>query len=600
MTAAQATPPSTPLELELREVLANGVQPALDLSLPELEALGKPLVAQGSDAPNYLEAALAVGLNRMGDTPFRRSAECLFGLREDTQTAKLGARQAAAAAEIPISARHFRRPGSYQDRVITALARAMTDSHVSVSTSAGTHRLEQQVTVREAIEADRKFVVSLMDSALRPYYGGDHVAHAERIFDTHIAGGQDRLGFFSTEQRMFIATLGDTDDASQLGMLHIVGKRQGTFKISPLIVHGNVRGRLHVGSTLLSFAEDYAKQQQARQLYCTVARDNRQALQFFVRNGFVIAGSSASHYKPNITELMLYKLLIYADTVDVFDRPNISVLPMEDHHHPQVRELLLAELPGQFEGIDGAWVDALFNGYSRRHEKDINKKYKLIFVAVDRRDRVLGVAGATPKKGEPIKLMPLLASTRPAFTALATDIPFQLRAYGRKLYAHISAGPDETIALQRLGWRLDAALPAAYHEKHVTQQWSIDLDAEDFMRTMRVKQRFLDHIKAGTKPLEVRVGYDSVKTIDAGERIRFASRDDSQVVIVKEVRQYKTFEEMSKAEDLSLIVPGQSATQVMKTLREIYPPDRERLGVYVLHLTPDPHPSPAGQVPAAR
>jgi ASC-1-like (ASCH) protein len=106
------------------------------------------------------------------------------------------------------------------------------------------------------------------------------------------------------------------------------------------------------------------------------------------------------------------------------------------------------------------------------------------------------------------------------------------------------------------------------------------------LATMRVKQRYLDYIKAGTKPLEVRVGYDSVKTHRAGERIRFASRDDSQVVLVRDVRTYNAVDEMAKVEDLGHIVPGHSRPEVLKTLKAIYPADKERLGVIVLNVEP--------------
>src|ERR1035441_7712614 len=90
----------------------------------------------------------------------------------------------------------------------------------------------EPIIVREAEIKDRDFVVSLMCDALAPYYGGDHRAHAERIFSTHISGGIDRMGHFSQEQKMFIAER----DGKQVGLIHLVGKRQGTYKISPLII----------------------------------------------------------------------------------------------------------------------------------------------------------------------------------------------------------------------------------------------------------------------------------------------------------------------------------------------------------------------------
>ena len=88
------------------------------------------------------------------------------------------------------------------------------------------------VVIREARNEDFKWVESLMQNALEPYYGGDHRAHAKRIFDAHIVGGVDSLGFFSFEQRMFVAEI----NSERVGMIHLVGKRQSTYKISPLIV----------------------------------------------------------------------------------------------------------------------------------------------------------------------------------------------------------------------------------------------------------------------------------------------------------------------------------------------------------------------------
>jgi hypothetical protein len=75
------------------------------------------------------------------------------------------------------------------------------------------------LSIREAVEHDRGFVERLMVDALQPFYGGDHKRHARRIFDTHISGGQDRLGFFSFEQKMFIAVVG----SEPIGMVHLVG-----------------------------------------------------------------------------------------------------------------------------------------------------------------------------------------------------------------------------------------------------------------------------------------------------------------------------------------------------------------------------------------
>jgi ribosomal protein S18 acetylase RimI-like enzyme len=303
------------------------------------------------------------------------------------------------------------------------------------------------VIIREAISTDHDFVVELMDQALDPYYGGDHRAHAERIFSTHIEGGIDKIGHFSIEQRMFIAQIGDV----RAGLIHVVGKRQLNYKISPLIVSPEYRGHSGVGRVLLEYAEIYAQEHLARQIYCTVAEQNIDALNFFKRHGYIVTGRSESHYKQGITELMLFKPIRITRT-DGRDLPNISVVPCEEIHEPQVRKLLIDSLSGDFLGIDDRWVDALFDGYRRRLSRDINLKFKLLFVAVDRQEQVLGVAGATPKKGQPIKIMPLCAKNEPAFLALLTDVPYQLSAYGRKIYAHLSPSPMMVQSLQERGW----------------------------------------------------------------------------------------------------------------------------------------------------
>lgn len=436
------------------------------------------------------------------------------------------------------------------------------------------------INIREAKKEDFYFVTELMHEALEPYYGGDHKAHARRIFSTHISGGKDQIGHFSYEQKMFIITLDDVP----AGMIHIVGKRQGTYKISPIIVVPEYQGKYGLGKILLEFVENYAKNKGARQIYCTVARENNIALQFFIRNGYIIAGQSDSHYKLGITEVMLYKLFLSSNFDEKFDRPNISVHPMADVYEPQVRRLLLNTLPKDFGGIDSKWVDALFNGYKRRNSGDINVKFKLIYVAVDRDNIVLGVAGATPKKGKPIKVMPFVATNLPSFMALLTDVPYRLKPYGHKLYIHITPSVEETIALQRRGWKLDAVLPAGYHKDRVTQQWSFDIIDEDFMRSIRTKKTYLDAIKNGEKTLEIRVSYENIKNIQLGDRIKFCSHADTVVTHVNDIRKYPTFKSMLEYENPSRIIPKKDKSEILKILQDIYQPKLEELGVIVLDI----------------
>ncbi len=440
------------------------------------------------------------------------------------------------------------------------------------------------VLIREAREDDFAWVEDLMQNALEAFYGGNHNAHAKRIFDAHIKGGVDRLGFFSFEQRMFVAEI----DGERAGIVHLVGKRQSTYKISPLIVAPEFQGRHGLGGKLLAHAEAYARGHQARQLYCTVAKQNVAALQFFLRKDFIRAGSSDSHYKVGVTETMLYMPLYGTSKIMSLDQLHVSVLPFDESNEDmkeQVGRLLLEKLQNSFEGITDDWVRALFDGYRRKATSDINTKYKLIYIATDSTGRVIGVAGATPKKGNPIKVMPFIASNVVAFEALLIDIPHQLVPYGHKLYLHINPTADEVISLQRTGWRLDAALPNGYHPNVVTQQWSLNIE-ETTMRTMRIKRRFYDLIQSGEKTLEVRVGYDTINRIRVGERIHLITHTgggfDVKVIVI---RRYHTFAEMLDFEPWEKIVPdSKSKNEVLSLFKQIYHDSKEQLGVVVLEF----------------
>jgi ASC-1-like (ASCH) protein/ribosomal protein S18 acetylase RimI-like enzyme len=454
-------------------------------------------------------------------------------------------------------------------REYPALEKHSYEGRVSVETA------YSEMNIRPAEDRDLATVEALMEQELSPYYGGDHVAHARRIFGAHKAG-TDSVGFFSQEQRMFVLEVNGTFG----GLLHLVSKRQETCKISPLIVAPEFRGRHGVGSKLLEVAEQFALETGARQLYCTVAEENRSALQFFQKHGFTVAGRSKDHYKPGITEVMMYKRLGKANS----DGPNISVVPYSDEYETDMRRLILEEFPRHYPGVDDSFVDRLLAGYRRRDTEDINEKYKIMNIAINRADELLGLSAATPKKGEPIKVVPLLARGAYAFNALLIDIPYQLKRFGRKLYTLTAPTAEEVMAFQERGWVLEGTLPDAYGRGHVIQQWSLNITGEDFMRSMRVKQFYLDLIKSGAKTLEVRVGYDNIKTIQPGEKIKLASRGEEILIRVNDVRKYVTFAEMLEVEPAEKIAPGNSKTELLNVLKEIYPSSREKLGVVVLDI----------------
>lgn len=435
------------------------------------------------------------------------------------------------------------------------------------------------IVVREANANDFEWVADLMVRALTPFYDGDHRAHARRIFDAHIAGDIDRVGQFSSGQHMFIAESGDGQPA---GVIHVVNKKQGTVKISPLIVDTAYRGKMGVGSVLLKHAEDFARSLGSRQVYCTVAAPNKKALGFFLKKGFRVTGTAKDHYKVGIDEHMLYKQLV--DEAG-FDSPNISVVPFDESQADSARALILSQMSDAFNGVDNDWVDALFAGYRRRELGDVNAKFKIIFTA-ECDGKVVGVAGATPKKGRPIKLMPLVASSEAAFEALVVDLQGLLEDYGHKLYVHLVPEPWQVACLQRHGWSLEGVFPGGYAPNSVVQQWGFNFNKEGAsVRKMRIKKPYFDAIMEGRKTLEVRVGYNSIKRLKAGGLLQLETGHTSGVVRIRAIRIYDNFADMLAAEPWRQIVPqARDAEEALHLLRKIYPARKERLGVHVIEI----------------
>ena len=434
------------------------------------------------------------------------------------------------------------------------------------------------VAIRKAKTGDFNFVSYLMTETLGPFYDGDHRSHARRIFTAHINGNVDSVGQFSLLQYIFIAEV----NHHPAGMIHLVVKKQGTVKISPLIVAPEYRGQSGIGGKLLRHAEDFARKHHARQLYCTVAAQNQDTLKFLLRKGFHLAGKAQNHYKPGIDERMLYKPLDQSAAPDLSD---ISIVPFDEKKHAAAaRQLILSRVGSDFNGVDDTWVDALFASYQRCESRDVNAKYKLIFIAEQDR-KVVGLVVATPKKGQPIKILPLVAKSGAVFEVLVANLPRLLAGYGHKLYVHLVPEPWQVACLQRHGWTIEGLFPEGYAPDVTVQQWGLSLQKGDPVRKMRIKRPYYDAIMSGRKTLEVRIGYNSIKRLKEGQLLQLENGYASGVVRIKSIRIYNTFADMLAAESWQQIVPqAKSKEEALRLLHKIYPPHKERLGVHVIEI----------------
>lgn len=105
------------------------------------------------------------------------------------------------------------------------------------------------------------------------------------------------------------------------------------------------------------------------------------------------------------------------------------------------------------------------------------------------------------------------------------------------------------------------------------------------VRTMSIYRKYLDLIASGAKTVEVRVAYPNNRKLTAGELLTFVSGDVSCTTRITKINEYKTFEAMLDVEDTQAVA-GEPETRedLVTACRQIYPPEKEALGVLAIHI----------------
>ncbi|MFF7559349.1 NUDIX domain-containing protein [Streptomyces pseudovenezuelae] len=101
---------------------------------------------------------------------------------------------------------------------------------------------------------------------------------------------------------------------------------------------------------------------------------------------------------------------------------------------------------------------------------------------------------------------------------------------------------------------------------------------------MRLLPRYYRQVEAGRKTIEVRVATPRKRDIAAGETVVLHDRDTGREldVVVRRITSYPSFEDLLDTEDPARIDPDGTPGELLSTLRSIYPPAKEALGVLAL------------------
>jgi ASC-1-like (ASCH) protein len=122
-----------------------------------------------------------------------------------------------------------------------------------------------------------------------------------------------------------------------------------------------------------------------------------------------------------------------------------------------------------------------------------------------------------------------------------------------------------------------------------------DLATRPRAHEMGIYKRYFDLIAAGRKTTEIRVNDSSRRKITEGSLIRFKCRDEEVLTRVTSVARYDSFEEMFDHEDVASVNPTATRAEQLANIRQIYPPEREALGVVAIGIELVDPPSGAEQ-----
>ncbi len=103
------------------------------------------------------------------------------------------------------------------------------------------------------------------------------------------------------------------------------------------------------------------------------------------------------------------------------------------------------------------------------------------------------------------------------------------------------------------------------------------------IKTLWIREPYVTQILTGRKTIEVRVNYPNIQRLQPGDRLRLNNR---HLAIIRRIGSYANFEELLAQEKASAIAPDLSPAELLAALRDIYPADKEALGVVALEIAP--------------
>jgi putative hydrolase of the HAD superfamily len=112
---------------------------------------------------------------------------------------------------------------------------------------------------------------------------------------------------------------------------------------------------------------------------------------------------------------------------------------------------------------------------------------------------------------------------------------------------------------------------------------AVNLTSRRHVKTLWVREPYLAQILAGHKTVEVRVGYENIRRLQPGDRLKL---NDRHLAVIRHIGHYPDLKALMDGEDPKAIAPDLPPAELLAAMREIYPPDKESLGAVALEVAP--------------
>lgn len=103
-------------------------------------------------------------------------------------------------------------------------------------------------------------------------------------------------------------------------------------------------------------------------------------------------------------------------------------------------------------------------------------------------------------------------------------------------------------------------------------------------KTLWIRDKYLQQILAGRKLIEIRVAYDNITRLQAGDVLLL---NDAHAFAITRIARYANFEELLAHEDAEKFAPDVPREHLREVLRSVYPPEKEALGIVALEIARD-------------